>query len=84
MEREILIQVLHDQQEYLRGFVSACKEQHDNERPGVDFDNLISDDPSTLWPKVGRNLAHPSVPVAAIASAQIAFNHAVIALLTET
>ena len=83
MDWETLVQDLNEQQRYLRRIVAASKEQQEAERPGSDFNSLVSTDPGALLPMVKTNRAHPNMPLAAMANAQIKFNQTVISMLTD-
>ena len=52
MDWETLVQDLNEQQRYLRRIVAASKEQQEVERPGSDFNSLVSTDPGALLPMV--------------------------------
>lgn len=83
MDWETLVQDLNEQQLYLRRIVAASKEQQEAERPGSDFSGLLSADPGVLLPMVKTHHAHPNMPLAAMANAQIKFNQTVISMLTD-
>ena len=83
MDWEGLVSDLEEQQNYLRSFVKASKEQHAQERPGTDFEGLIAAEPSLLLQRIKTNYAAPHVALAAIASQQLSFNQIVISLLTD-
>ena len=83
MDWGTLVQDLNEQQRYLRRIVAALKEQQEAARPGSNFDELLSADPGDLLPKVKTHHAHPNMPLAAMANAQIKFNQTVISLLTD-
>ena len=83
MDWETLVQDLNQQQGYLRGIVAASREQQEAERPGSDFDGLVSADPGVLLLMIKRHQAHPNMPLAAMANAQIKFNQTVISMLTD-
>lgn len=83
MDWDELMTTLNAQQEYLQAIVRASKEEQERERPGTDFDGILSSKPRILFNLVKNNQAHPSMPLAAMASAQIEFNRAVITLLTD-
>ena len=83
MDWDELMTTLNAQQEYLQSVVRASKEEQRTDRPGTDFDDMLASKPSVLLNLVRNNQAHPSMPLAAVASAQIKFNLAVISLLTD-
>ena len=83
MDWEGLVRDLEEQQEFLRSFVLASKEQHAIDRPGTDFEGLVSTQPAMLLQRVRTNHASPHVALAAVASSQLKFNQIVISLLTD-
>ena len=82
MDWENLINILNQQQEYLQEFVRAGKAKQEQSRPGYPYD-LERDRPSTILDGVESHHFHPTVPLMAIASAQIEFNKTVITMLTD-
>ena len=84
MDWEKLTAALTQEQRRLQDFVDAIKTQQEAYRPGSSWDALLERSaPFLLHAVEPEQFAHPNVPLAAMAVAQIKFNQAVISLLTD-
>ena len=81
MDREGLLEALTEHQKYLRDFMQALQEQHEEERPGRDFDALMTADPKALLRHVESNFTNRNAPLAAIVHAQVKLNEVFISYL---
>lgn len=84
MDWDTLAETLNQEQRRLQELVEGIRVQQEGYRPGVDWDDLIERPAPQLLHSVDSNIAHPNLPLAAMAVAQMKFNQAVISLLTET
>ena len=85
MDWEKLTATLTQEQRRLQDLVDAIKAQQEVYRPGSSWDALLERSAPFLLHAVepGQQFAHPNVPLAAMAVAQIKFNQAVISLLID-
>ena len=83
MDWDTLVETLNQEQRRLQELVEGIRVQQEGSRPGVDWDDLIERPAPQLLNRVNSNIAHPNLPLAAMAVAQMKFNQAIISLLTE-